>query len=212
MLTLRALGGARSGKSRFAQSLCKLGSRVVFVATAHIDDDDEMRLRIARHQQARPKPGRTIEEPIALAGVIETHGADFDVVLIDCLTLWLSNLCWEHRDDSEDVLRTAVAHEAGRLIAAASVTNVIVVSNEVGYGLVPESCRWGRLFRDLQGWLNQDLGLRRGPCLPSGGRHPDFDQASGGKAMNLPPRLTIAGTHSGVGRKTSISYRIDGRP
>jgi adenosylcobinamide kinase/adenosylcobinamide-phosphate guanylyltransferase len=155
MLTL-VLGGARSGKSRFAQSLCNPGSRVVFVATARGDDDDEMRVRIAHHQRARPKHWCTIEEPLALAGVVETHSADFDVVLIDCLTLWLSNLCWEHRDQSEDVLRTAVSQEAGRLIASASVTNVIVVSNEVGYGLVPES-PVGRLFRDLQGWLNQDF-------------------------------------------------------
>jgi adenosylcobinamide kinase/adenosylcobinamide-phosphate guanylyltransferase len=93
---------------------------------------------------------------LAIAGVVETRGADCDVVLIDCLTLWLSNLCWEHRDHTEDVLRTAAIHEVARLIAASSGSNVVVVSNEVGYGLVPES-PVGRVFRDLQGWLNQDL-------------------------------------------------------
>jgi len=154
MLTL-VLGGARSGKSRFAQSLCGSGCRVVFVATARADDD-EMRVRIAHHQQARPKQWHTIEEPLALARVVETRCSDFDVVLIDCLTLWLSNLCWEHRNDSEDVLRTAASKDVARLIAASSASNVIVVSNEVGYGLVPES-PVGRVFRDLQGWLNQDL-------------------------------------------------------
>jgi len=154
MLTL-VLGGARSGKSRFAQSLCGAGCRVVFVATARADDD-EMRLRIARHQQARPKHWHTVEEPLDLGRVVQTHHADFDVVLIDCLTLWLSNLCWEHRDDSDEVLRTAASKEVEQLIAAASASILIVVSNEVGYGLVPES-PVGRRFRDLQGWLNQDL-------------------------------------------------------
>jgi adenosylcobinamide kinase/adenosylcobinamide-phosphate guanylyltransferase len=154
MLTL-VLGGARSGKSRFAQSLCESANRVVFVATARLADD-EMRVRIAHHQQARPKHWHTIEEPLEIARVVETCGADFDIVLIDCLTLWLSNVCWDHRDHSPEVLRAAVSEEVARLIAAASDSNVIVVSNEVGYGLVPES-PVGRVFRDLQGWLNQDL-------------------------------------------------------
>jgi adenosylcobinamide kinase/adenosylcobinamide-phosphate guanylyltransferase len=154
MLTL-VLGGARSGKSRFAQSLCAAERRVVFVATARLDDD-EMRARATHHQQGRPTHWHTIEEPLDIARAVETCLVDFDVVLIDCLTLWLSNLCWEHREHTEDVLRTAASQEAARLIAAASVSNVIVVSNEVGYGLVPES-PVGRVFRDLQGWLNQDL-------------------------------------------------------
>lgn len=155
MLTL-VLGGARSGKSRFAQSLCEPASRVVFIATARLDDDDEMRARIARHQQARPKHWHTIEEPLEIARVVETCSADYDCVLIDCLTLWLSNLCWAHQDHSQDVLRSAASEEVARLIAAASASSVTVVSNEVGYGLVPES-PVGRVFRDLQGWLNQDL-------------------------------------------------------
>jgi len=159
MLTL-VLGGARSGKSRFAQSLCEAGGRVVFVATARLDDD-EMRARAAHHQQTRPKHWHTIEEPLEIARIVETRGADSDFVLIDCLTLWLSNLCWEHRDPSQDVLRTAASEEVSRLIAAASASNVIVVSNEVGYGLVPES-PVGRVFRDLQGWLNQDLARAAG--------------------------------------------------
>jgi len=154
MLTL-VLGGARSGKSRFAQSLCAAERRVAFVATARLDDE-EMRARVAHHQQDRPTHWHTIEEPLEIAGVVETRSADFDVVLIDCLTLWLSNLCWEHRDHAEDALRTAASQEVARLIAAASASNVVVVSNEVGYGLVPES-PVGRVFRDLQGWLNQDL-------------------------------------------------------
>lgn len=128
---------------------------MVFVATAR-PDDDEMRVRVAHHRQTRPPHWHTLEEPLAIARVVDTHSADFDFVLIDCLTLWLSNLCWEHRDHSEEVLRGAVAEEVARLIAASSKTNVVVVSNEVGYGLVPET-RVGRVFRDQQGWLNQDV-------------------------------------------------------
>jgi adenosylcobinamide kinase/adenosylcobinamide-phosphate guanylyltransferase len=154
MLTL-VLGGARSGKSRFAQSLCGAGHRVAFVATARLEDD-EMRARAAHHRQERPKHWHTIEEPLAIARVVEANGGDFDFVLLDCLTLWLSNLCWEHRDGAEDVLRAAASDEVARLIAASSALNVVIVSNEVGYGLVPESSV-GRVFRDLQGWLNQDL-------------------------------------------------------
>ena len=154
MLTL-ILGGARSGKSRFAQSLCGDARRVVFVATARLDDD-EMRARAEHHQHERPERWHTIEEPLAIARVVETRGADFDVVLLDCFTLWLSNLCWEHRNQAESVLRTAASEEVARLIAAASLSNVVIVSNEVGCGLVPEF-PLGRIFRDLHGWLNQDL-------------------------------------------------------
>src|ERR1700692_1031970 len=154
MLTL-VLGGPRSGKSRFAQSLCEPAGRVVFIATAPLHDD-EMRARAAHHQHAGPNHWHSIEEPLAIARVVETCTPNFDCVLIDCLTLWLSNLCWEHRDHSQEVLQTAASEEVSRLIAAASASNVIVVSNEVGYGLVPES-PVGRVFRDLQGWVNQDL-------------------------------------------------------
>jgi adenosylcobinamide kinase/adenosylcobinamide-phosphate guanylyltransferase len=154
MLTL-VLGGARSGKSRFAQSLCEAGDRVVFVATARLDDD-EMRARAAHHQQARPQHWHTIEEPLAIARVVENSAADYDFVLLDCLTIWLSNLCWEHRDQSTEVLRAAAAEEVAGLIAGGSAANLVIVSNEVGYGLVPES-PVGRLFRDLQGWMNQDM-------------------------------------------------------
>ena len=154
MLTL-VLGGARSGKSRFAQSLFETEGRVAFIATARADDE-EMRARIAHHRQTRPPHWHTIEEPLAIARALETCSAEFNFVLIDCLTLWLSNLCWEHRDCTEEVLRTSASEEVERLIAAASAANVVVVSNEVGYGLVPES-PVGRVFRDLQGWLNQNL-------------------------------------------------------
>jgi adenosylcobinamide kinase/adenosylcobinamide-phosphate guanylyltransferase len=155
MLTL-VLGGARSGKSRFAQSLCSVGRRVLFIATLRLNDDPEMQARVARHRQERPNHWHTIEEPFAIAQIVETCGADFEFILLDCVTLWLSNLSWEHRDHGEDALQTAASEEVARLIAASSRSKVVVVSNEVGYGLVPETSV-GRVFRDLQGWLNQQL-------------------------------------------------------
>jgi len=159
MLTL-VLGGARSGKSRFAQSLCAGANQVLFLATSRLEDE-EMRARAAHHQQQRPPHWHTIEEPLAIARVVETCGGKFDFVLLDCLTIWLSNLSWEHRNDPADVLRAAAGDEISRLIAATSKSNVVVVSNEVGYGLVPES-PIGRQFRDLQGWANQDVACAAG--------------------------------------------------
>ena len=154
MLTL-VLGCARSGKSRFAQSLCAGAQRVTYIATAKADDD-EMRRRITRHQQSRPADWFTIEEPLAIADAIESQAQDSDFILLDCLTLWLSNLCWEHRESPDEVLEAAVSKEAARLVTVASASHLVIVSNEVGGGLVPESAV-GRLFRDLQGWLNQDV-------------------------------------------------------
>lgn len=154
MLTL-VLGCARSGKSRFAQSLCAGAQRVTYIATARADDD-EMRRRIVRHQQSRPADWRTIEEPLAIADAIKSRAQESDFILLDCLTLWLSNLCWEHRDSPEEVLEAAVSKEAARLVTVAPASHLVIVSNEVGGGLVPESAV-GRRFRDLQGWLNQDV-------------------------------------------------------
>ena len=148
MLTL-VLGGARSGKSRFAQSLCETAGRVVFVATARLDDD-EMRARAAHHQQARPKHWHTVEEPLEIARVVETCGADFDLVLIDCLTLWLSNLMLAGRDPGP-----AVTALADAIVALAGPA--ILVSNEVGMGIVPDH-KLSREFRDWQGRANREIG------------------------------------------------------
>lgn len=153
MLTL-VLGGARSGKSRFAQSLCANGRRVAYVASAR-DEDEEMRARIARHRRERPQHWLTIEEPLAVASAVERCARDCDYVLLDCLTLWLSNFCWEHRRQTPEALRAAASEEIARLAAAAAASHLVLVTNEVGAGLVPESAA-GRLFRDLQGWVNQD--------------------------------------------------------
>lgn len=147
-------GGARSGKSRFAQARASaLGPRRIFLATAQAFDD-EMRDRIARHRDERGAAFRTIEEPLALPEALGAlDEADADVVLVDCLTLWLSNVLM--RDPApEPALRRI--DDLGRAIAARRC-HVVLVSNEVGMGIVPEP-PLARVFRDLSGHAHQRLG------------------------------------------------------
>ena len=154
MLSL-VIGGARSGKSRFAQSLGASADRVVYIATARVEDA-EMAARIAQHRQMRPAHWTTIEEPLEIGSAIERHAASCDFLLLDCLTLWLSNFSWEHREIGDAGIQAGAFRELARVAAAAStVPNVVLVTNEVGCGLVPES-PVGRSFRDLQGWVNQE--------------------------------------------------------
>ncbi len=154
MLTL-VIGGARSGKSRFAQSLTAGSQRVAYLATCR-GEDAEMTARIARHQSERPAHWVTCEEPLAIAAAVERMAGDCDCILLDCLTLWISNVSWQHRLASEEQLRRAVSDELERVIAVSRNTHLVVVSNELGCGLVPES-QVGRLFRDVHGWANQDV-------------------------------------------------------
>jgi adenosylcobinamide kinase/adenosylcobinamide-phosphate guanylyltransferase len=146
------LGGCRSGKSSHALELAEaMGPRRIFVATC-VPRDDEMRERVARHRLERSDAWQTLEVPVDLAGAIDTHGAAADVILVDCLTLWLSNLLME--SDDTDALRRridALAHAVHHAPGA-----VVLVSNEVGAGIVPEN-RLARLYRDLAGWANQAM-------------------------------------------------------
>ena len=154
MLSL-VIGGARSGKSRFAQSLCSSAARVVYVATARAEDA-EMAARIRRHRETRPHHWTTVEEPLAISAAVERLARECDALLLDCLTLWLGNFCWEHRGlEAAEMERTALA-EISRLAAASAACHTIVVTNEVGCGLVPDT-PLGRLFRDLQGFVNQQV-------------------------------------------------------
>lgn len=144
-------GGARSGKSRFAVSLAEgLGERRVFVATAEALDT-EMQARITRHQAERAERFRTVECPLLLAETVANE-ASADVLLIDCLTLWITNLLGAGRSNEE------ILQQIDALVTAALETSatVIVVSNEVGMGLVSLH-ELGRRFQDLTGWAHQRL-------------------------------------------------------
>jgi adenosyl cobinamide kinase/adenosyl cobinamide phosphate guanylyltransferase len=142
------LGGARSGKSSLAVSMAlRHGDRVRFIATARADDE-EMARRIESHRRQRPETWAVVEAPIDLEEAISAS-SETETVLIDCVTLWISNLMVE-RDDPTILERIeAVADAVGERVAP-----TIVVSNEVGSGLVPMD-PVGRRFRDLQGTANQ---------------------------------------------------------
>lgn len=143
------LGGARSGKSRFAeeQALAAPGRRI-YIATAEALDD-EMEQRIAHHRLQRGGVWQTAECPLALADAIASHAAPDVVVLVDCLTLWLSNLMMADADIAAECARLADA------IFAAPGT-LLLVSNEVGQGIVPDNAL-ARRFRDEAGRLNQAI-------------------------------------------------------
>jgi adenosylcobinamide kinase/adenosylcobinamide-phosphate guanylyltransferase len=144
-------GGARSGKSRFAVHRAEqLGNRRVFIATAEALDQ-EMQARITRHQQERANRFRTIDCPIRLPETVLAQ-TDVDVMLIDCLTLWITNLLG-HGLSNDDILK-----EVDRLIESIAKVSahVIVVSNEVGMGLVSLH-ELGRRFQDCTGWAHQRL-------------------------------------------------------
>jgi len=147
------LGGCRSGKSRFALELAaRLGKRKLFVATAE-PFDDEMRERIAKHRADRGPDWQTVEAPVALAEALQDHAAEADVVVVDCLTVWLGNLlCPEHQPPrwQADAISSLLAGLAKR------PAHIIVVSNEVGLGIVPDNAL-ARRFRDEQGRLNQQV-------------------------------------------------------
>lgn len=142
-------GGSRSGKSRYAVELARAaGSRLAFIATAQARDE-EMRRRIDAHRAERGARFTTFEEPFAVARLLREQQDSFDAVIVDCLTLWVSNLLLAGEAEN-------IAERAEELAAAASASpaRVIVVSNEVGCGIVPEN-ELARRFRDEAGRVNQ---------------------------------------------------------
>ena len=139
------LGGARSGKSRYAEQLAVRSARpVTYLATAGAPRDDDMRERISLHRPRRPAEWATVEVPLALG---EAIGATEGVALVDCLTLWLTNVVLAEMDAEREMVALVAA-------MAARTGPVVAVANEVGEGIVPTSAL-GRRFRDLQGVLNQ---------------------------------------------------------
>ncbi len=143
------LGGARSGKSAYAQSLAEAhASERLYVATAE-PADEEMAARIARHRASRGKSWTTLEEPLKVPQALRSLAHPGGVILVDCLTLWLSNLMLAGRDPEAAIARLADA--IGALAGPA-----ILVSNETGMGIVPEH-KLGRDFRDWQGRANRRI-------------------------------------------------------
>lgn len=147
MTCLFVLGGARSGKSRYAQDRAEAtGGAAMFVATAQAYDG-EMADRIARHQADRDARWTTIDAPLALPDAITAHAGAGRVLLIDCLTLWTSNvmLAEQDMDAATEALVAAIHAAPGTLV---------IVANEVGLGIVPDNAL-ARRFRDCAGRLNQ---------------------------------------------------------
>ena len=143
------LGGARSGKSTHAVSLAKKHKKVAFIATCQ-PLDKEMQERILLHKEARPKNWETFEEPRDMGGLLGKIGNEFDCIIIDCLTLLISNLILGGHKE-EDILEKIKAIAANLRKKKAKI---IIVSNEVGLGIVPAN-RLGRDFRDIAGKVNQ---------------------------------------------------------
>ena len=166
------LGGARSGKSAFAEQLAaSSGQSIAFIATATAGDD-EMRARIARHRASRPAHWHTVEEPFDLAGAVQHAAALADILLLDCITLWLSNWLARHGETSDRAMAAssplfdaAAMQEIQNLLATLASLDpgktLIVITNEVGLGIVP-AYPLGRLYRDTLGLVNQRLAEAAG--------------------------------------------------
>lgn len=147
--SILVLGGARSGKSGFAEQMGDaLPGKHIYIATAQAFDD-EMAQRIARHRADRADHWQTVECPLALTEAIQAHDSEDSVILVDCLTLWLSNLMLGDHDIA------AVRSRLTRLLETVQGT-LLLVSNEVGQGIVPDNAL-ARQFRDEAGWFNQAL-------------------------------------------------------
>jgi adenosylcobinamide kinase/adenosylcobinamide-phosphate guanylyltransferase len=149
--TILITGGARSGKSKYAEQRAgELGSQRLYIATAEAKDE-EMAQRIAEHKMRRGNEWRTIEEPFELSPVLLAQRGRTDCTLVDCLTLWLSNLLLHHDAGS-------AARSVDELVKTLPRLDfhLLLVTNEVGWGIVPDNSV-ARQFRDIAGWANQQI-------------------------------------------------------
>lgn len=152
------LGGARSGKSKHAQQLAADTLRqVVYIATATANDE-EMANRIAHHRTSRPQNWKLVEEPIHLADTISLYSSPDDCVLVDCLTLWVSNLMFPPTANGSPVNMALFEKETRQLLSLLPTVegNIILVSNEVGHGVIPLGAETRR-YVDEMGFLHQQL-------------------------------------------------------
>lgn len=152
------IGGARSGKSSLAVEIGRrFDGPVTFVATAPITDDD-MERRIERHRNERPSSWTTIEEEVDLAGALAS--VNDGLIIIDCLTLWTSNMMWNEVPDDEIGSRAVTL----AITCAAGSAHVVAISNEVGSGVHPDT-ELGRRYRDVLGHVNQAFAATADPAL-----------------------------------------------
>ncbi|MEE8552874.1 MAG: bifunctional adenosylcobinamide kinase/adenosylcobinamide-phosphate guanylyltransferase [Desulfobacterales bacterium] len=151
--TVLIIGGCRSGKSRYALELATqaAGRNRIFVATC-VPGDNEMEERVRRHQKERSQSWTTVEAPLSLVESVDEHGRQGNVIVVDCLTLWLSNLLLEINNPEEIEVHIKKLTQS----LEASQCPVFLVSNEVGTGIVPEN-RLARRFRDVAGFANQKV-------------------------------------------------------
>lgn len=152
------LGGARSGKSRYAESLAAKSAKSVFYIATGQARDEEMALRINRHRQERPEHWQTLEEPIELADLLKAHAQKNRCLLVDCLTLWLSNILFNEQGRLQESVFTQQSQALLETVPTLA-GEVILVSNEVGLGVVPIDAM-SRRFVDEAGRLHQQLARR----------------------------------------------------
>ncbi len=145
------IGGARSGKSSYAEKLAlSISPPRIYIATARILDA-EMEKRVQLHKERRGSEWKTVEEPLDILSAIKQTDNETKVVLVDCITMWLTNLLLDNDLDAEsEVLKLC------KFLDSECAIPIILVSNEVGMGIVPENAL-ARKFRDLAGWTNQKL-------------------------------------------------------
>ena len=156
MKSILITGGARSGKSRFAQELAlEAGGRVLFVATAEAKDED-MRRRIEAHRRSRPEGWETLEVPLGINGTFSRRAEGAEIVVVDCITMLVANIMLQSQ--GETAAEEMALKEVNALVSkvAAMEATFIIVTNEVGLGLVPDN-ELGRRYRDCLGGANQLL-------------------------------------------------------